>query len=844
MTMPRMATACLAMLIAASCAVCDTVYQEHFSDDPLHPWVEYDWVYNNSGSNGAKGPDGNDWPGRISEDGHELLGFQPAPPYYATSFETFIYYLPLSGQDGWTGSGAVASYGHNGNRCLEFSYKQAAHRNVTDNPQRTVQYVQCYVKSSTGCTDSYVKVGTQDALLTAASVRLASNGKIQAFHGTLPGGADWVDVSDYLLDIWYCIFIKLDYAAKTYDVTVRGCGEKLGLGFVEPGAESGLGSVKFEQGEGYCYMSVDGLYAGNTPYPPGYGANNGTNGAGREIGSYWKQPFHQWCLNYAQEPGIAPYPAYDWMSGNDALGNAVNTDTDKAAPYKAKLPAGWTAAFQGWADCEPNSWVGADCRGRMGFTRMMSSFEPADPTKRYTLANDNPCLHIWSSHGPLRVVSPNISTGPGVYTLDWKASVWNGLTADPAMQYKWTDWCSWGFGYTNWCPWDGDPLTKPPYLDGASMDIDAYWTFQDDPFHKVNPDGWLDGIPPEYKAKRDKALHPADEEPGMWHEFSREFAFGLAPEKDGVYYTYQADPGYFIGFKVAHSAAPGAAAGDWRWATILNVDDIVLTKKDPVTIPVAKDLPVGSLVEITDLVIANMVLVPWPDYDLYSTDRTQWYLDVYLEKEDRTAGILLRAYGDVIDAFWDSVYQQFKFQLGDVVRVVGAISKHDKKDPRTPPPPDRNPVKYISMWTGGKRLPAMVWTGAPPVDLKPVALNSRSLVGKPVTAGTSNDGMLVTVFGRVNHSRPPSQGEAPYFYVDDGGKLAAGKPRWDPEETDAFGIRVDCTSLLPFWPSGVQDNRYVAVTGTCTAEMNPIDHTTVVRVVCPRLSTDVVLVSE
>ncbi|MGB9619500.1 MAG: hypothetical protein ACPL7K_03705, partial [Armatimonadota bacterium] len=84
------------------------------------------------------------------------------------------------------------------------------------------------------------------------------------------------------------------------------------------------------------------------------------------------------------------------------------------------------------------------------------------------------------------------------------------------------------------------------------------------------------------------------------------------------------------------------------------------------------------------------------------------------------------------------------------------------------------------------------------------------------------------------------------FYVDDGQGLPAGKPEWN-SPTSAVGVRVDCRALLvtdPFWMGCPSDGSYVVVTGTCTAEKNPIDLTTVVRVVYPRDANDIVVVSE
>jgi hypothetical protein len=83
--------------------------------------------------------------------------------------------------------------------------------------------------------------------------------------------------------------------------------------------------------------------------------------------------------------------------------------------------------------------------------------------------------------------------------------------------------------------------------------------------------------------------------------------------------------------------------------------------------------------------------------------------------------------------------------------------------------------------------------------------------------------------------------------VDDGGGLAAGKPEWS-STTNAVGVRINCAGLLrdPDWIEQrcPANGTYVAVTGTCTAEINPNDGTTVVRAVYPRDGNDIVPVPE
>jgi hypothetical protein len=797
----------LLVAMAASCGICDTVvYQEDFSA----PFVQHDWVYNNSGNNNVVGYPGNvggltqPWPAKISEDGHELLGYEPSR-YYATSFEEFTIGA-LSGQDprGWVGSGTIAKVrvldgGINNFRGIRFR-NQSAYRNLDRSMEPGVQYVQCYVKSSSTSGVSYVYAGTQNVANVAAVVKLSNNGKIQALNGNGSGGGTWVDLADYVPInemgelVWYRITIKLDYSTHKYRAAVQGAYNDTDLGFRDSAAFSSLQAVMFEEAGGSTDFDVDDVYAGNSPYAPG-----------QNLRDYWTDSYNKWCMDYGSPMDIAQRDAYDWMSCSDLLGNPVNTDSDKAPFYKASLPAGWTAAFGPWADQEPQ-YYGASGRGKMGFTRLKGA---------YAQQPDNPCLHAWSSQGDMRVVSPNITTGPGVYTLTFRAGVWNLNTADPSKQSLWTDWCSWGYGYTNWCVWDqwnpnqGVLQTLPPFPKSLDwMGISHYWQWPRTPFAASSP-------------------HPVGEEPGQWHDFTNTFAFGLCPDelpttvanKSGRY----PGRGYFIGFQVSHTHDQSTG---YEWGTILNVDDIVLTKKDPVEIDDARGSPVGTLVEVADLVIANMAITR-------DTAGNPKYVDVFLEKRDRSAGILLRAYGGSIAQIWDDRNQQYSFQRGDVVRVVGAISKDDPYNshvyPGHPQPDSDNPVGYISGPVDDSRLPAVVATGEPQVDLKPVAVTNRALAEGSTAAGASAEGMLVTVFGRVNHSTRN------YCYVDDGSGLDAGKPQ-SSSTTKATGVRIDCRALeFDDWFTGCPaDGSYVAITGTYATEMNAVDHATVVHVVYPR----------
>jgi|GEM_PF-2371290 len=785
------------------------VFQEDFSG----PFIVYDWVYNNSGCNNASGYPGGQptqpWPCRISEDGRELLGFEPRI-YYATSFENFAV-GSIDGKDGWQGSSSIEEGGYGTSKSARFA-NQKAQRNITATMDREIQYVQCYAKCAFDYHNSYIFIGTQDLTAVAAVVRFGSNARIEALDGDGNGSGVWIDLSGYAPDKWYRITVKLDYSTDHYRVAVNGAYKDFDLGFKDSAANSGLQAVGFEQVGGSMFY-VDDLYAGNSPYAPG-----------QDLRPYWSDAYNRWCVDYGT-PLHDTYDIYDWMSCSDLLGNPVNIDPTRAPCYKASLPPGWTAAFGMQFDQEPQNYY-ASGRAKMGFTRLMGA---------YAQSPENPCLHIWVSQGDLRIASPNITTGPGVYRLTWRAGVWNLNTADPAMQYKWTDFCSWGYGYTNWSVWDDwDPdsgflQTIPPYPKDLNwVGVNDYWVWPFDPFRLVDPDGVI--------ANRPDGPHPAGEEPGMWHTFSRRFAFGLAPAKDGINYRFQADPGYFVGFRVGHGHDPWNAG--YQWGTILNVDDIVLTKEDPVSVDSAKQKSIGEFVEIADLVVTNIVIFPMPAYDPSYVS----YIDVYLETKERTAGILVRFFGEEILDIWDPYIQQFKLQPGDVVRVVGAVVQDDPYDDRQPWPDTRNPVRYISRSPSAIRLPAIIPTGEPPAEIKPVAVSSRNLIGSPVTVGRSTDGMLVTVFGRVNHSFF-AYGLPSYFYVDDGAALPAGKPEWN-SPTSAVGVKVDCRALLmdPGFGGCPPDGAYVAVTGTCTAEKNPNDHTTVVRVVYPRQASDIVVI--
>ena len=785
----------LLLCINVSVALCDTVV---LSEDFSGAFIEHDWVYNNSSNNNVTGYGGQNWPCKIDADGKQLLGYEPQV-YYATPFYSTTHPAgDLSGVDGWVGSGSIVRPGHdyepNPNdpdpskrvydHCLLFN-GQSAFRNVPG-MQRNIQWVQCYIKVSAYGTASFVYVGTTDVAAIAAVVRTTATGKIEALNGNGSGGGNWIEVSDCIQNIWYRIRIKLDYAAGTYEVTANRSVPGGGLGFRDAAATSGLNSIKFEDVAGGGTLYVDDVYLGNSPFVPG------------PKGAYWSDQYNHWCVSYGSEIQ-AQYDIYDWMSCFDELGNPVNTDPQRVSCYKAALPPGWTAAFSGiWADWDPTSWYYSSGRGKMGFGPLMGA---------YAQSPNNRCLHVWSSHGSLRIASPPITTGPGVYTLSWKAAVWNGNTADPAMQYKWTDWCQWGFGYTNWCVWDGDPITTPPYDDFQvnQIDIGRFWVWQKDPFHDSDPDGVITGTPKP---------HLVGEEPGIWHSFTRTFAFGMPPVKGepaNDVYDFNQEPGLFIGFNIGHGHDYHNQG--YRWATICNIDDVVLVKKDPVPAKTARELPVGSLVELADMVIVN--IVPFDIGDKIC-------IDLFLETKDRTAGMILR----VTDPYqmmkiWDGV--EYAYELGDVVNVVGQIWQDDPFDPRPIQPDSRNPVKYLAGWLQGSRLPAIVPKGEN-VSIKPLAISGRSAVGSPVTSGLSTDGMLVTVFGRVNTVVGNT------FYVDDGSGLTG--------YAGGVGVKVDLTRFADQWPMIPEEGSFVSVTGTITAE-KAFDHVTVVRTLFPRSQEDI-----
>lgn len=541
-----------------------------------------------------------------------------------------------------------------------------------------------------------------------------------------------------------------------------------------------------------CYVNSDGWPLPNhLSYPSG------------PAGSYWSDAYNHWSVGYGEALHDSR-DIYDWMNSNNASGQPVNTDPTKASCYQGTLPAGWTAAFGMWGDWDPNSNYYSSGRGKMGFSRYMGA---------YAEAPNDPCLHMWSSSGDMRIATASITSGPGVYTLSWKAGVWNGNTSDPTQQYKWTDWCAWGYGYTNWSAFDTDDIAKPPYASDQvnQIDINRFWRFSQDPFHVTNPAGEVDGRP--------ASQHPANETPGQWHSFSRTFAFGNPPVKkvqdprhfDPGIYEYNQAPGYFIGFNVGH--AHDSWNKGYKWSTIVNVDDMVLTKKDPVSVHTVKNMPIGSLVEIDDMVITNMLP---PDY-IYD------WVDIYLEAKDRSSAIMVRVtdYADVYDG-----NGTFAYSIGDVVNVVGAIGVTDLG------------IKYIGGSGSVIRMPAVVKTTQPQEPVKPVAMSAKDVIGWPVTNGISTDSMLVTVYGKTNNSVFYSPG---WFFIDDGANIDAGFA--DYYGGSAKGIKVDCKALIndSLWSMNLPlDGDVMAVTGVLTAEYNQGDEQTVTRVLYPRDSNDLV----
>ncbi len=341
----------LLLCLSVNVGVCDTVV---LSEDFSGPFIERDWVYNNSGNNNVVGYGGHNWPCKIDADGKQLLGYEPQV-YYATPFYSNTHPAgDLSGVDGWVGSGSIVYPGHdfdpnpndpNPNQrvydhCLLFN-GQSAYRNVSG-MQRNVQWVQCYIRVSAYGTVSYIYVGTTDVAAVAAVIRTTSTGKIEALNGNGAGGGNWVEVSDCLQNLWYRIRIKLDYAVGKYEVTANRSVPRGGLGFRDAAATSGLNSIKFENVAGGG-LYVDDVYLGNSPFAPG------------PKGAYWSDQYNHWCIPYGSEI-YAQYDVYDWMSCFDELGNPVNTDPQRVSCYKAALPPGWTAAFSGiWADWDPTS---------------------------------------------------------------------------------------------------------------------------------------------------------------------------------------------------------------------------------------------------------------------------------------------------------------------------------------------------------------------------------------------------------------------------------------------------------------------------------------------------------
>ncbi len=148
MTLLKAAVVGLALALITSCAVCDTVvFQEDFSA----PFVQHDWAYNNSGDSstygypGVIGGESHQWPARISEDGHEILGYTPrtySPP--TTNFEDFTT-GQLSGQHDWIGTGTIGAQSHSLVKGVGFA-NESAYRNFTPDIVRSVQYVQCYIR--------------------------------------------------------------------------------------------------------------------------------------------------------------------------------------------------------------------------------------------------------------------------------------------------------------------------------------------------------------------------------------------------------------------------------------------------------------------------------------------------------------------------------------------------------------------------------------------------------------------------------------------------------------------------------------------------------------------------
>lgn len=531
--------------------------------------------------------------------------------------------------------------------------------------------------------------------------------------------------------------------------------------------------------EGYASYDSNCLPTGSPIYVDGWVYNNMSTG----IPGSWSDFFalNGWTIcesqNRACEGGVVRCRDNHLEALNNPIGddqgNQYDWQMDPAEPgngcYKTAIPQGWTLAFDWWGDEIAHG--PAYQRGKMGVSRIGNQY-----------AYSGKSLHMWASHGNMRVVSPRINAPPGAYRLTWRSSVWNLAGPSESIQQLWTDWAQWGWGTTNKeNPWTYLPLTqadmnKPDRM----MDISFGWHWSKDPYHDSDPEGYIPNRP-------DGSTRPPGEEAGVWRQWSRSF---IVPPTATTWY---------IGFNCGHGHDPNNPG--YRWGTILNIDDIVLEDLPPVSrIADVINLPDGTVVTVCGSdasgnalgkVVTGVYLGLLNAIDPMSPDL------LVIEEDDRSSAI------EVQYDSW-SVYPAP--ELGDRICVAG-ILRRLPTGPRICPSDNYTLIKAA----GGSGY------------IEPLMLRSKDIAGGAIP-GTPTVGLLSKIGGKVTKVVTTSPA---VFILDDGCAVESSVP-------GKAGVTVVGTNMYGSPPPEGAD---VVVTGV--AALDVIDGK-LVRVIRPRHDGDVV----
>jgi len=340
------------------------------------------------------------------------------------------------------------------------------------------------------------------------------------------------------------------------------------------------------------------------------------------------------------------------------------------------------------------------------------------------------------------------------------SSVWN--LNNPAYNDLWTDWAQWGFGSVN--NENPGPITVwPPPDPSYEVNISDGWYWSKDPYHDSDPEQYMNQ--PPWNVERPR-FRPPGEEAATWRQWERSF-------------IVEADMPMYIGFNCGHGHDYWNLGS--RWATILNVDDVVVEALPPIpTIGEAKAQAPGTIVALNDkVVIAN--------YEPTGA-RPQGYL--VLEERDRSSAIKVM-YDDMHILNW--------LVVGDTVYVAGQITKNK---------PDNMADRYgctsetiiKADWRGGLAVKKLDYEPNPPT---PLGMSCREVGNISNRPGLETGNLLVKVCGLVKKKDTTAKA----IWIEDGSNVASQNP--------TGGLKVIVDTMLFSVPDVGQ---YISVVGTASCD--------------------------